>query len=315
MKNELFAVLFLLLVPSFILAQRIVTLSYQEDAKGNIQFSCYNKAFCNEVIEVDVPGLKNASPDHPLPYIVMVKPGLTKLFQLIKTSPGADIQFTYKLDYHKGCIDPTVDTGFTYLLPISPGKTTQVYELSNRAAPGHAASGTKDWYAIRCRAKPGDTIFAARRGIVTEVDAGSNLNDSGSNAIDNEDYTDNFIEIVQGDCSFAQYGVIKKDGAFVKPGQQVEAGQPIGLVGGDRFGRGADIRLSVSYNQTGSAGDHISSLGDIYANYVRLEFWTKKNGRGILRHGGIYTSEFPKALLTKEKPKAGAGHTSHGGHH
>jgi hypothetical protein len=32
-------------------------------------------------------------------------------------------------------------------------------------------------------------------------------------------------------------------------------------------------------------------------------FWTKDNGKGPLKHGGTYTSEFPKTILSQELPK------------
>ena len=81
---------------------------------------------------------------------------------------------------------------------------------------------------------------------------------------------------------------------MVKPGQAVKAGQPIGLVGGDSFGRGSDLRFSVYYYQEEehSGGRH----------YIIPLIWTKKNGKGRLKHGVIYTSEFPLAVLDQESP-------------
>jgi hypothetical protein len=37
---------------------------------------------------------------------------------------------------------------------------------------------------------------------------------------------------------------------------------------------------------------------------VPLRFWTKKNGKGMLKHGATYTSEFPDAVVTRELSKA-----------
>jgi murein DD-endopeptidase MepM/ murein hydrolase activator NlpD len=146
--------------------------------------------------------------------------------------------------------------------------------------------------------RSGDTIYAARRGVVTDLNTSSGQNDAGVSGPD----ADNFIEIVHKDCSFAEYGIIKKDGALVKPGQVVEAGQPIGLIGGDRFGRGSEARLSVTYNQT---RDSAQSNGGtvVYSVYVPLKFWTKQNGKGKLRHGASYISEFPQNILTQELSK------------
>jgi murein DD-endopeptidase MepM/ murein hydrolase activator NlpD len=279
-----------LLPPPSLLAQRPVVVSYSEDAQGNINFSCFNKAYCNYVLQVDFTKLNNAASDHPLPFQAVVKPGNTKLFKLTKQQPADPIQLNYKIAYFKGCLDARADTGFTYLLPLSPGKSSQAYQIDVLTKTDPQDPEIKKAYAVRLRMQPGDTIYAARRGTVTEVDVSSDLNDNGVPGA----HAWNYIEIVHADCSFGQYGIIKKDGAFVHPGQVVEAGQPIGLVGGDKFGRGSDIRFAVYYNQP---GDKV-----IYRFYVPLKFWTKKNGKGMLKHGATYTSEFPKNLLSLETP-------------
>ena len=141
--------------------------------------------------------------------------------------------------------------------------------------------------------KSGDTIYAARKGVVNEVQDQNGANDAGQISIS----TENYIEIVQADCSFARYGILKKNSALVKPGQVVRAGQPIGLVGGDAYGRGSDLRFSVYYYQEES--DPSQNGG---RHYIVPQIWTKKNGKGRLKHGVVYTSEFPPAVLNQEIP-------------
>lgn len=281
-------------------AQRAIDVSYVQDAQGSYVFSCTNHAFCNYVLTVEFTTLENAKSDHLLPYQAQVKPGVTKLFKLSKQQAGGDVRFKYSVDFFKGCINPSVDTGITYLLPISPGKEAQAYELRNLPRPQSGEPPTKTFYTIRLKMHPGDTLFAARRGTVVAVDVSSDVNDLGGTSSGDEDY----VEIVHRDCSFGHYGTLKKDGAFVKPGQVVEAGQPIGIIGGDRYGRGSEARIGVYYNESpddAPAGNgKVAEIGRIY---VPLKFWTKKNGSGMLRHGASYTSEFPAALLTQETGK------------
>src|SRR5450631_285104 len=186
---------------------------------------------------------------------------------------------------------PAISPDFTYLLPISPGKNAQVYEMSPMK-PTDSAS----WYVLRLKMKPGDTIYAARKGIVNEVQDQNGANDAGQSSIGAE----NFIEIVQPDCSFAHYAILKKGSAMIKPGQSVKAGQPIGLVGGDSFGRGADLKFSVYYYQEES----ISSGNSRILHYIIAQIWTKNNGKGKLKHGAVYISEFPLAVLNQEMQKA-----------
>jgi hypothetical protein len=313
MKNSLLTLCCLFLLKPSLFSQKPVTVSYQQDMHGNYHFTCINRAYCNYILEVGFTNLDNARSDHALPWLGVVKPGSSALFTLSAENTANPLQFKYGITYYKGCIDPKVDTSFTYLLPFSPGRSAQVYELGNLSRPAPGEPEAKNWYAVRFRMKPGDTIYAARRGTVTEVDVSSTQNDAGVAVTDG----DNYIEIVHGDCSFAHYGIIKWNGSFVKPGQAVEAGDPIGLVGGDKYGRGSEIRFSVTYNQgsgatpgSGPAQGSSAASGDIYSMYVPLRFWAKKNGKGMLKHGATYTSEFPRSIITQEtgKPKHARTH-------
>ncbi|HZE83969.1 MAG TPA: M23 family metallopeptidase [Puia sp.] len=292
-------------------SQRLIEVSAQQDAQGNYNFVCVNRAWCNYILYIGFTTFDNARSDHALPYKEMVRPGSNKLFKVSSIDPKNAIQINYKMSFAKGCIDPQVNPDFTYLLPISPGKQAQAYEIGDTPRSDSGGRGTGSLYAIRLKMKPGDTLYAARRGTVTELDVSSNLNDSG---VANSG-SGNYIEIVHADCSFGRYGVLRRNSAFVKPGQLVEAGQPIGLIGGDRFGRGAEARFSVYYNRPqanapdpqNASQPRQSGKGDEAAwAYIPLKFWTKKNGKGMLRHGADYISEHPTAILTQEisKPKA-----------
>lgn len=264
-------------------SQRAVDVSYTQDSKGNLVFTCNNRAFCTYVLTVNFTTFQNARADHELPYEAEVKPGISKLFTVSQEGAG-ELQIKYTSSYQKGCLQPSLHPEFTYILPIGPGKETQVFEMSKTPGPDGQDSG----FVVRCKMQPGDTIFAARRGVVTAVHTSSAENDAGAVATDSW----NSVEIVHGDCTFGQYGVFKKDGAFVHPGQLVEAGAPLGLVGGDKFGRGSDVRFDVCFYRGG------------HSILLPMQFWTKKNGKGKLKHGATYTSEHPAGILSQELPPA-----------
>ena len=288
-----FPFLFFLLIPACITlySQRIIEVKYETDARGGYIFSCYNYAYCNYILDLGFTSFTNLKSDQPLPFHREVKPGYTKLFTISAIDPQAPVQFKFNTANQKGCMHPVISQDFIYLLPISPGKNAQVYEMSP-LKPTDSAS----WYVLRLKMKPGDTIYAARKGVVNEVQDQNATNDAGQSSIG----TENFIEIVQPDCSFAHYAILKKSSAMVKPGQSVKAGQPIGLVGGDSFGRGADLKFSVYYYQEESP----SAGNNRILHYVVTQIWTKNNGKGKLKHGAVYISEFPPAVLNQEITKA-----------
>jgi Peptidase family M23 len=286
-------------------SQRIIEIKYETDAKGSTVFSCINYAYCNYILDLGFGTFKNLKCDRSLPFHEEVKPGYTKLFTISPIDALLPTQFNYSSKNQKGCMHPEVNSDFTYLLPISPGKEAQSYEMSPDKLPdtaNHKVAGTTtnksrdsvSWYVLRLKMKSGDTIYAARKGTVTELQDQSGANDAGQISVS----TENYIEIVQADCSFARYGILKKNSALVKPGQTVKAGQPIGLVGGDSFGRGSDLRFSVYYYQEENKTEQNGGR-----HYIVPEIWTKKNGKGRLTHGVVYTSEFPAAVLNQETPK------------
>ncbi|PWT70760.1 MAG: hypothetical protein C5B59_20385 [Bacteroidetes bacterium] len=285
-------------------AQKILEISYDQDAQGNCTFYCNNNGYNDFILQIEFTSLNNATADRSLPYREEIKPGKTRLFKLSKQVVENPMGFRYMTSYIKGCINPKVNPDFVYLLPIAPGKEAQVYEMVNlseqkKASANPTVNGQelipnpKDWYVVRLRMKPGDTIYSARRGVVTQVDMSSGLNDSGVASAGHE----NFVEIVHADCSFGHYGIFKKNGVFVKPGQTVEAGQPIGLVGGDRFGRGSEARFSVFYNiETNDQDGH-----GVFSAFVPLKFWTKNNGAAKIKHGASYVCEDPLQIVNQEK--------------
>ena len=273
-----------IVTPMLSRGQRAVQVSYSIDKKGAYVFSATNKAFCPYVINLKFTNLANGRSDHSLPFTGELKPGANTLFRISKIDPSQDLVYQYTFSVRKGCLYTTPQIDWGYILPVAIGKETQAYVTETNTDAGRAV------YAIRLRMKPGDTIFASRKGIVTAIDVGSSQNDAGLESTAGW----NAIEIFQPDSSFAEYGVIKKDGALVKPGQTVEAGTPIGLVGGDAYGRGSEARLSIFYYQNETL------------KYIPLQLWTKENSKTVLRHGAIYTSvPAPAPPAPPAKPKPG----------
>jgi murein DD-endopeptidase MepM/ murein hydrolase activator NlpD len=283
------ALFFLLLTTLGTQAQKVIDISYSTDNQGRYIFTANNKAYCPYVMRIDFPTLDNLKADHSLPYDIELKPGSAKIITLSPIDKSKPTKLNYKSSNRKGLMNPVVNPNFTYLLPTAPGLETQAYRIPNKGV-GSTPGGQDSGYSVRLRAKAGDTIYAARRGVISAIDVSNTENDAGASTTTSW----NFVEIYHADGSFAQYGILKKDGALVKPGQPVEAGTPIGIVGGDQYGRGSEIRFSVSY------------YPGVPNTQIPLKIWTKGNGRGELKQGAFYTSEFTKALLTAETGKAAA---------
>lgn len=281
-------------------AQKLVEVKYEADSKGNYKFSCENRGYCSYMVEVSFTELQNLRADFKLPFIGDVRPGPNSLFTLTKVSPAPPSSFRFTYRYVKGCIEPKVNMSYTYLLPVAPGKEVQSHEMDYFLKRYMNDPAPQDWYAISIKMKAGDTVYAARRGTVIEVKDDANLKESGYTMAS----TDNYIEVYHEDCSFARYQVLKDKSIFVKAGQFIEAGDPIGIVGGEKYVTGPHLRFCVYYTIDKDAftdydkADRRSRLA-----YVPVQFWTKDTGKLKLVNNSKYMSEHPIALITQEMNK------------
>lgn len=116
------------------------------------------------------------------------------------------------------------DTTYRYTLPFPPGKTCRILQGFNGSY-----SHYRDYnrYALDFAMPVGDTICAVRDGIVGYLFADSEIGGKG------DAYTEygNSIMIRHDDGTIAQYSHLAPQGVFVKIGERVEAGQPIGRSG------------------------------------------------------------------------------------
>lgn len=164
--SKIFAPLLLLLsLSTAIFSQRPVEVNFHRDAKGTAIFTAQNNTFSPYVVKVVLSKLENGNADRETPYEGVVRPGQNVLFKLIPTGGKDEMDFKYTVSFRKGTINAPVNLDYSYLLPLSTGKETQAYITDTHSGD------VQTLYAVRLRMRPGDTIFTARRGIVTAVDA------------------------------------------------------------------------------------------------------------------------------------------------
>jgi hypothetical protein len=282
--------------------QDLIYVHWTKNNRGEYEFFCDNKSFSDYTVEISFYEFINLQANVALPARIEVPPGINRsLFILRKSELGSASHFQYHHKSYKGCPSPKIDTGFTYLLPIAPGKAVRVSELASLAQEYGDEAPPKDWYSLSMHVQPGDTVYAARRGRVTNTREHANLQDSGYSYSSD----DNYIEIEHNDCTFGKYTVFKDDAIFVHPGDWVEAGQPIGIAGGDNYASGPQVRFSVFYHLEQEVLDKDgNSTGKTRRwAYVPLYFWTKDNGKMRLINRSTYIADHPDDLVTQEMSK------------
>ena len=103
-------------------------------------------------------------------------------------------------------------------------------------------------YALDFATAAGTPVHAARAGIVMQVEA--RFRASG---LARGEYIGraNFIRILHDDGSMALYAHLAPDGVLVRPGQQVAAGQRIGLSGNTGYSSAPHLHFVVQANRGG----------------------------------------------------------------
>lgn len=116
------------------------------------------------------------------------------------------------------------DTNFVYTFPFKSGYKTKVIQGydGNFSHYGDFSAKTIDF-----EMKVGDTIVAARDGIIVKVSQDNYKQGTTSNFKE----FGNYIMIYHKDNTFSQYVHLKQYGSFVKAGDSVKAKQPIALSG------------------------------------------------------------------------------------
>jgi murein DD-endopeptidase MepM/ murein hydrolase activator NlpD len=97
-------------------------------------------------------------------------------------------------------------------------------------------------HAVDFAAPPGTTVFAARDGVVMQVEV-------SAIPADGHPGDANLIRILHDDGSMAVYAHLAPDGALVRPGQRVRRGQPIGVSGNSGLSAGPHLHFAVQANR------------------------------------------------------------------
>jgi len=157
-------------------------------------------------------------------------------------------------------VDPAQNGGFQLQLAAVPGDPNAqaqpvIYQLPVDTRSWHIDQGwhgsfshndAQSGYAIDISVDEGTPVLAAREGMVMQVE--SDFDKAGLNR---EKYAEraNVIRILHADGSMAIYAHLKLDGALVRPGQRVVAGQRIGYSGNTGYSSGPHLHFAVQVNR------------------------------------------------------------------
>ncbi len=298
MRQSLLIITILVLFLPDCFSQQSIEVNYEKDTQGNFNFYCINNQYSKYILELKFTEFINLKSNTFFPYKGVISPGRTNLFSLKPDNINNSTSFKYLVNYRKGCINPVINPDFIYLLPSGKRKEIEVLGLKQRKINEQDIE-PKDWYTLGIKLKKGDTIFAARRGVVCEISDTSKLRGLGNDYL----VTNNYIEICHNDCSFGRYQMFRR--ILVSVGQTIEAGDPIGISGGKDAFSFAIHTFSVSYNY--DKPDSIKNADGtdriIRWAFVPMVFYTTESKSTKLIPGKKYIGEYSEAIITQEMTK------------
>ncbi len=167
--------------------------------------------------------------------------GSVLVARLKAADPGRDGNFELSLTGVPG--NPSArPQDVEYLLPLRQARS----RVDQGFGGEFSHHDEQNRYALDFAAGIGTPVLAARGGTVMQVES-----DFSKAGLKREKYGGraNFVRIVHDDGSMALYAHLKADGAFVRAGQRVSAGQQIGLSGNTGFTTGPHLHFAVQVNR------------------------------------------------------------------
>jgi murein DD-endopeptidase MepM/ murein hydrolase activator NlpD len=275
--------------------KRDVTISYQTTPNGDGVFTAANSDYCDYFVTLTFSSLINATAS---PTIQLSAPaGLSQIYRLTPVRKNEPIRFGFSYSYIKGNANPKINAQFKYLLPVKEGKRTQVNELKN-LSEFLGKPLPPNWYALSYSMEEGDTVYAARGGVVCRI------NPSGKATMNTGTiYTSstNSVEIFHDDGTFGRYDLLKKEGILVKSGDKVNAGDPIGIIG--RIYGKTQLNFIVYYLDKRLINTDGAFLTAGYSSYKPKFALAEKAPATFIIPGETYTAIKPIAVILQEMSK------------
>ncbi len=243
--------------------------------------------------------LENAS---PAAFKGTITSSQGKLMTIKPLNPDRSVGYSYKYTYIRGQLNPKIDTGFVYLLPVSKGKMVKALNHFNLNAMYFGSVEPKNWKSFQFDLEPGDTVFAARKGVVVEVKDGIDPNPSASVSYSSDS---NSILIEHEDGTLAHYSVLKKASLMVEPGQVVFPHTALGLAGTYDLESNTQVRFYVYYlvekNIERTDQTTLQKMKNFYA-FLNPRFATTE-GETYLKAQQNYSADFKEEHIIKELNK------------
>jgi murein DD-endopeptidase MepM/ murein hydrolase activator NlpD len=242
-----------------------------ESQDGKIVIAAENPNLCPETITLRAT-LINFACSKKLPLTVELAPGAKEeLCSLSVVTLTKKSHWAYEWKSQMGSTKAQHDDSVVYALPYPSGATFDVTQGYN----GEFSHEGEFRYAIDWRMPEGSQVCAARDGTVVKIRVDSNEGGPSKKFFKKA----NVILVQHDDGTIGEYVHLQQDGATVKVGDRVKAGDAIGLSGNTGFTNSPHLHFHVSVPVDGTKFRSIPT-----------KFRNEKGEAVTLKRGKSYTA-------------------------
>ncbi len=228
--------------------QKLIRISNQK-SDGNTEFFVENLQHAEVTVTLELE-LTNLKASASLPFTKTIPPlAKVQVFSVTPENPKEDSSWSYTYYATWGSLDAQHDDAHIYQLPYAAGVT---YPVSQGFHGNYSHTGG-DCFSIDFKMPEGSPVHAARDGVVVGTKSDSDLGGSSKKY----EWDANYILVKHSDGTLGHYVHLQKDGVKVKVGDQVQAGQFIGLSGNTGHSTGPHLHFAVFRAQTGKSRETI----------------------------------------------------------
>ncbi|MEM6523662.1 MAG: M23 family metallopeptidase [Bacteroidota bacterium] len=202
---------------------------------GTVKIIAINHNYCEYSVEVNAE-YKNMQPDVALPAVRIARARDTTVLVTLTRVQRASWSYKYRYKYVLGnVLEAKHDERAIYRLPYDTSKSYQLFQGYN------GQFSHRDKKALDFTMEVGTLVHAARAGKVIRLKEDSNQGCGDESCKE----MGNYILILHKDGTIAKYFHLKKNGVKVGLGDQIEAGDIIGLSGNTGWSTGPHLHFEV----------------------------------------------------------------------